>query len=73
MQANNILQHLSQTFLFCLFGSFEEMYVYTMYHSVPLLLLTATEMRNITNRFRLGFGGFVDKPVAPYIATEPAA
>lgn len=44
-----------------------------LYPSVPLSLLTAKEMRNITNRFRLGFGGFVDKPVAPYIATEPAA
>ncbi|KAL9966542.1 hypothetical protein ACROYT_G024630 [Oculina patagonica] len=32
----------------------------------------AKEMKNITTRFRLGFGGFVDKPVAPYIATEPA-
>ncbi|RMX49047.1 hypothetical protein pdam_00024130 [Pocillopora damicornis] len=33
----------------------------------------AKEMNNITNRFRLGFGGFVDKPVAPYIDTAPAA
>lgn len=33
----------------------------------------AKEMKNITNRFRLGFGGFVDKPVAPYIDTAPAA
>ena len=44
-----------------------------LYPFVLLLLLTAKEMQNITNRFRLGFGGFVDKPVAPYIATEPAA
>lgn len=31
----------------------------------------AKEMKNITNNFRLGFGGFVDKPRAPYIDTEP--
>lgn len=37
------------------------------------VLFTAKEMNNITNRFRLGFGGFVDKPVAPYIDTAPAA
>ena len=36
-----------------------------------LLYLTAKEMKNITSNFRLGFGGFVDKPRAPYIDTQP--
>lgn len=31
----------------------------------------AKEMKNITSNFRLGFGGFVDKPRAPYIDTQP--
>ncbi|EDO35236.1 predicted protein, partial [Nematostella vectensis] len=31
----------------------------------------ATEMNKITTRFRLGFGTFVDKPVAPFIDTQP--
>ncbi|XP_032222767.2 integrin beta-1-A isoform X2 [Nematostella vectensis] len=31
----------------------------------------ADEMANITTRFRLGFGAFVDKPLAPYIDTYP--
>lgn len=31
----------------------------------------ALEMKNITRNFRLGFGGFVDKPLAPYIDTHP--
>jgi len=35
------------------------------------IFLTAKEMKNITTNFRLGFGGFVDKPRAPYIDTEP--
>ena len=31
----------------------------------------AKEMNNITSNFRLGFGAFVDKPLAPYIETQP--
>ena len=29
----------------------------------------ATEMKNITKNFRLGFGSFVDKVVMPYVST----
>ncbi|XP_071811868.1 integrin beta-1-like isoform X2 [Apostichopus japonicus] len=32
--------------------------------------LLATEMKKITRSFTLGFGSFVDKPVAPYSAAE---
>uniref|UniRef100_U5EVW7 Integrin beta n=1 Tax=Corethrella appendiculata TaxID=1370023 RepID=U5EVW7_9DIPT len=31
----------------------------------------ATEMRNITSNFRLGFGSFVDKVLMPYVSTVP--
>ncbi|KAK3731233.1 hypothetical protein QZH41_015654, partial [Actinostola sp. cb2023] len=31
-----------------------------------------TEMSKITRRFRLGFGTFVDKPLAPFIDTHPS-
>lgn len=33
--------------------------------------LTGEELRLITKQFRLGFGGFVDKPVGPYTKTLP--
>ena len=29
------------------------------------------EMANLTSKFRLGFGSFVEKPVLPYIKTTP--
>ena len=32
---------------------------------------TADEISNLTSRFRLGLGVFVDKPVAPYMDTNP--
>ncbi|XP_041478618.1 integrin beta-1-B-like [Lytechinus variegatus] len=31
----------------------------------------ASEMKNITSNFRLGFGSFVDKTVMPYVSTVP--
>lgn len=34
-------------------------------------LLTANEMNNITQNFRLGFGSFVDKVVMPYVSMAP--
>lgn len=33
----------------------------------------AKEITNITRNFRLGFGAFVDKPLAPYIETQPGS
>lgn len=33
--------------------------------------LLADEISNLTSRFRLGLGVFVDKPTAPYMDTEP--
>lgn len=36
------------------------------------VFFTAKEMKEITKRFRLGFGTFVDKPLAPFIDTHPS-
>lgn len=33
--------------------------------------LLADEISNLTSRFRLGLGAFVDKPTAPYMDTDP--
>ncbi|XP_071476927.1 integrin beta-1-like [Diadema antillarum] len=33
--------------------------------------ILASEMKNITSDFRLGFGSFVDKTVMPYVSTVP--
>ncbi|KAJ7380204.1 Integrin beta-1 [Desmophyllum pertusum] len=33
--------------------------------------LLADEISNLTSRFRLGLGAFVDKPLAPYMDTDP--
>ena len=34
-------------------------------------VFTADEISNLTSRFRLGLGAFVDKPTAPYMDTDP--
>jgi hypothetical protein len=36
-----------------------------------IFMFSAQEMSGITKSFRLGFGAFVDKPLAPYIDTFP--
>lgn len=33
--------------------------------------LLSSTMRNITSKFRIGFGSFVDKLVMPYVSTVP--
>ncbi|KAK3108194.1 hypothetical protein FSP39_002913 [Pinctada imbricata] len=38
----------------------------TLVNMVPII---ATEMRNFSDDFRLGFGSFVDKPISPYAST----
>ena len=35
-----------------------------------ILFLSAETIGNITTNFRLGFGSFVDKRVAPYVSTR---
>lgn len=31
----------------------------------------ARSLKNVTQHFNIGFGSFVDKPVAPYISIHP--
>ena len=38
---------------------------------LSVVLSTANEMAKVTKSFRLGFGSFVDKPLAPYVDTYP--
>ena len=56
------------------------MFCYLCQHSLTLHLhnvfrvlyvFTAVEISNLTSRFRLGLGVFVDKPTAPYMDTHP--
>ncbi|PFX28360.1 Integrin beta-1 [Stylophora pistillata] len=39
--------------------------------NITLRLRPADEISNLTSRFRLGLGAFVDKPTAPYMDTDP--
>lgn len=34
-------------------------------------IFTAVRIGNITTNYRLGFGAFVDKPIAPYVDITP--